>query len=138
MKVAIRTPDSQSYAKLTQLLAGMRRIDLTDADDPRCDITLIHARLMPSIESGHPSHAHRSQAIVVFAPNDPLRLALYLASGVRGYLRAAEPLSRLVDVLSLVANGKVRAEPLAMNELLRIYRRLVREFQRRNANGRVH
>lgn len=138
MKVAIHTPDSKSYARLARLLTTARKVDLTDTDDPECDITLIHARLMPSIESGHPRHAQGSQAVVVFAPNDPLRLALYLASGVRGYLRAAEPLPRLVHVLRLVAGGEVRAEPQTMNELLRIYRRLVRELQRRSANGRVH
>ena len=128
MRIAIRSPDPGHRQQLVEVLGAEPDFDIVDEQLEPHDIVLIDADLMEG--DGRSMQPLRTgvNAVVVFAPQDPDRLARFLAAGARGYHCAGEPWRRLTETMHQVLAGEVRSDPQVMSRLLHLYRYLRREF----------
>lgn len=131
MRIAIRSPDLGHRRQLVEVLEAEPDIDIVNEHADPHDIVLIDASLLEGDSRPLQSLSTRANAIVVFAPDDPDRIARFLAAGARGYHCLDEPWRRLTDTMHRVFDGEVRTDPQVMNRLLHLYRYLRREFTSR-------
>ena len=138
IRVALRTPDAESRAQLLRALATDGALDVTDENDPRRDITIVHAALLLDTRTPQSTFPDDARTVVVYAPDDPALLAQFLIAGIRGYHCAGESWSKLRDVLHRVYAGEIRSDPLTMNELLQMYLQLRQQATMKLADDHHH
>lgn len=120
------------------MLERAAMVEVAGPGNRRPDIILVHAGLVENESGAGRWSEERDRIVVACAPNNPAYLASLLASGFPGYHCVGEPRDVLIDVIRRVHRGEARADPMTMNQLLMMYRRLLQQSRRNAPNGPAH